>query len=51
MAQSSEEPYSLRRLEHRLLRRSDNIHSPGGEGAYMKNGKTTRTLNLPTNYG
>ena len=42
MAQSIEEPYSLRRLEHRLLtaRRSDNMHSPGG-GGHVKNGKAS----------
>lgn len=39
--ESIEEPYSLRRLEHRLLRRSDNMHCPGGEGSHTKNGEIT----------
>ena len=47
--ESIEEPYSLQRLEHRLLRRSDNMHCPGGEGSHTKNGEitpSTRKLNL-----
>ena len=40
MAESAEERYSLRRLEHRLLRRSDNTHRPGGESGFVKNGET-----------
>ena len=43
MAQSAEERYSLRKLEHRLLRRSDNTHRPGEENGLVKNGETTPT--------